>query len=86
MRVAIRAKFHSIEVNKMKKKNRKNKERYTATTSLGTSTTHSGTAMTRSDTVTIHFDSYNLTLHSRGSLSEVAQQRQHNRGSVAGVA
>ncbi len=46
----------------MKKQNRKNKERYTATTSLGTSTTHSGTAMTRSDTVTIHFNSYNLTL------------------------
>ena len=44
-----------------KKKNRKNEEQYTATTSLGTSATHSGTAMTRSDTVTIHFDSYNLT-------------------------
>ena len=62
MRVTIAAKFHLIKVTKMENKNRKNKERYTATISLGMFTTHSGTAMTRSDTVTIHFDSYNLTL------------------------
>ena len=64
MRVAIPAKFHSIE-EKQKMKKIKIKERYTATTSPGTSTTHSGTATTRPDTVMIYSDSYNPTLADR---------------------
>ena len=65
MRVAIPAKFHSIEEKTKMKKKQTNKGKVRCHDQSRHFHDHSGTATTRPDTVTIYSDSYNLTLTDR---------------------